>query len=112
LQPATGVYTFMAQIFSSLYYGFFIYLAVYTGRDRGLTPKTGIAFLLVLIVAGLLFGDTMTSVLKDTATATDISIYAASWVYGLAYVGLFGFLCFLAGREEDGPVPDRLIDHG
>jgi hypothetical protein len=99
----------MAQVFSSIYYGFFIYLAVYTGRDTGMTAKTGIAFVLVLVVAAMLFGDTIT---KGVPPGEGLVIFAGSLVYALVYVGFFAYLCFRAGREEDGPVPDRVTWHG
>ena len=33
--PAEGVYTLLARIFSFLYFGFFVYLYIYTGSEKG-----------------------------------------------------------------------------
>ena len=35
LQPATGLYTLLARIFTFLYFGFFVYLYIYTGSETG-----------------------------------------------------------------------------
>jgi ubiquinol-cytochrome c reductase cytochrome b subunit len=112
LQPATGVFTFLARVFSAAYYGFFIYLAVYTGRDTGVTAKTGISFLLALTVIWMLFGDTFIKGLSAGPTMEELALYFGSLVYSLVFVGFFAYVCFKAGREQDGPVPDRLTYHG
>ncbi|MEC9375857.1 MAG: cytochrome bc complex cytochrome b subunit [Pseudomonadota bacterium] len=108
LKPAIGIYTFMAQIFTAFYYGFFIYLAVYTGKDKGVTLRTGVAFSLVLLIIGLLFSDTLTLGFEELEAPSEIAIYACAWLFSLIYSGFFMFLCFYAGREPEGPVPDRL----
>jgi len=35
LQPATDLYTLLARICTALYFGFFVYLYVYTGKEQG-----------------------------------------------------------------------------
>jgi ubiquinol-cytochrome c reductase cytochrome b subunit len=94
-QPATELYTLLAQIFSILYFLFFLLMPFYTHfeKNKSVNRKVSIGlfiFGLLLTLAGYLFT-------KTIVTATGVSFIAISILYS-----------FLIGIDKDKPVPERV----
>ena len=113
LQPATGIYPLLAQIFSAFYFGFFIFLFIYTGQVRGWNLGNSLAMLAAIASIVVIFSKRMLADDSNPEVTNAEDYYRwFSWVFALGFLGYFAFLVAVAGREVGKPVPDRLTYHG
>ena len=104
----------MAQIFSALYFGYFIFLFIFTGDSNGWKLGNSISFVIAFSTLALLFSSRLFAPDSKPEAFTDEDLYRwIAWGFSLLYIGFFGYLCGYGKRETQAtPVPDRLTYHG